>query len=300
MDNIRQLAGGDEPADWTGFSNVNELDQWVETIFETAKASTVLLPHVVRYDSPRTVHVPYTARTTSEWATGVTDVTSSGTTQYDVNYKTLTPVKYRTMMPVSRATLGECTWSAEADIKKRLAHRCALKLDKICWAGFDDAALDSDGDYQAAGSALSTGTNVNVGTALSVDNIVDGIDGILQNNYVANTIILRAEHHADLLKESTFINAAEHGDASVIKTGKIANFLGCDVMVSENIPEDSSDYTLSFVFDDSASAVANIPNEFELESHLYWRTDVVEFCAGLKGVAAQLETGASAVLYGSA
>jgi len=299
MDDIRVLAGGARESDWTGMSS-GDIQEWATTIWESATASTLMLPHVVRYDSPRTIEVPYTKRQTSDWATGTTDATTSGTTNYDVDDIKLTPVKYRTLLQMQRESLALATWSVEADIRKRLAHRCALKLDKLLYSGFDDGTESSDGDFDCAGSSVDTGTNTSVGTALSVDNIVDAIDGIRQNNYVPNTMGLRAEHHADLLKESTFISAAEHGDASVLQSGIIAHFLGLNVFVSENIPEDSSDYTLSFVWDDTAAIVANIPNVFELEPHLYWRTDNVEFCAAIRAVADQLDGNAAATLYGSA
>ena len=297
METIRELTGATEN-DWTGTSTGDILG-WAGEIFETAVASTVLLPHVLRYDSPRSVHVPFTSRQASTWVTGATDAASSGSTAYDMDDITLAPVKSRTLLQVNREAIDIATWSVEADVRKRLAHRIALKLDEICWEGMDDAVLSSS-KYQVAGSGVDTGTNVSVGTALSVDNIVDAIDGISANNYEANTIILRSEHHADLLKESTFINAAEHGDATVLRSGKIANFLGCNVYVSNNIPEDSGSLTLSFCFDDTGAIAANIPQEMELDSHLYWRTDNLEFTAAVRGIAAQMDENAAACLYGSA
>ena len=299
MDDMRQLAGGAIENDWTGTST-GDINQWATTIFETEVKSTVLLPHVVRYDAPRTVNVPTTTRQSSTWVTGKGNAATHGTTNYDMTDIVLSPVQYRTLMMINREALEIATWSVEADVRKRLAYRTALKLDNLCYTGFDDAAaLSSSGTFTVAGSAMDTNgaTNVDAGTALSVDNILDAIDYIDQNDYHANTIIIPPAWHADLRKESTFINAAEHGDASVIRTGKIANFVGCDIYVSSNIPVDLVGAAVGFVFDDTSAIVANVPHEFDLESHLYWRTDNIEFCASLRGVAKQLDEKAAVTLY---
>jgi len=299
MDDIRQLTGPNE-GDWTGTST-GDVQEWATSIWETAMQQTVCLPHVVRYDSPRTIEVPFTSRQASTWVTLGHDAASTGSTEYDIDDIKLTPVKYRTLLKVARESIDLATWSIEQDVRKRLAYRTALKVDMLCYAGLDDGVHDQTNNrYDCAGSAVDTGTNVSVGTAMTIDHLVDGIDGIRQNSYYANAIFLRAEHHGDLLKESNFLSSAQHGDASVLKSGVISRVLGCDVYVSENIPEDSGSLTLSFIIDDSSAIVGNFPNTFTLEPHLYWRTDRVEFCASCRGVAAQLDGNAAACLYGSA
>jgi len=300
MDDIRQLAGQMEGS-WTGTSE-GDIQEWATSIWESATKQTVCLPHVVRYDSPRTVEVPFTSRQSSNWKTHFHDTSlSTGSTAYDIDDIKLTPLKYRTLLKISREAIDVATWSVEQDIRNRLAYRAALKVDMLCYAGLDDGTHDQTNNlYDCAGNAVDTGTNVSVGTAMTIDHLVDGIDGIRQNSYYANTMFLRAEHHADLLKESNFLSAAQHGDASVLKSGVISRVLGCNVYVSENIPEDSGSLTLSFIIDDSSAIVGNFPNTFTLEPHLYWRTDTIEFCASCRGVAKQLDGNAAACLYGSA
>lgn len=297
MKNIIELSGGATEDSWTGTA-AGDIDAWAGEIFETAENMAALLPHTVRFDSDRTIHIPVTYPQSGDWVSGTTDAASSGTTLYDIKVVTLTPVKYRTLMPIQREAIELATWSIENDIRNRLARRTALKLDQICWGGFDDQVVTaSTNRFQATGANLNVGTHVDYGTALSVDNIVDAIDGIREYNYNPNTIIIPASLHKDLLKESTFISAAEHGDRSVIESGKIARFLGCDVIISNNVPKDSDNATLGFVFDDTAAVAACVPHEFELESYLYWRTDNIEFVASFRADAKQLDGNAEAVLY---
>jgi len=297
MDSIRTLAGATEN-DWTGMST-GEIEQWAASIFETATKKTKLLPHVRRYDAPRTIQVPFTSRQSSNWVTGATDASSGGITQYDVDHITLSPVKYRTLMPINREAIEIATWSVEEDIRSRLAYRTALKLDEVCYRGFDDADL-SGGKFAVTGGNIDTngGTNVDYGTALSVDNLVDAIDYVKANDYTPNTILITSSMEADLRKESLFLNAAEAGKP-MMAVGSLQGqeFLGCRFEISNNIPRDSANKEVGFVFDDTAAIAANIPHEFELESHLYWRTDNVEFVASFRGVARQLDEKAAVTLY---
>lgn len=280
-------------------------EEWAYEIFLDAQKKAVMLPLIKRrYDSVRKVTVPVQTITATTWTSTVAaDVTGgSSEQQYDATGIALDPEEYRTYMPMARKSIEEATWGVEADIRNRLTNAGALKLDTEIWTCLDDAALSS-GKWQEAGETLAhchDANNVDYDTALSVDNVIDSIyniGGTTFGFFEADSAVVTHAMIKELVKLSTFTNAAEFGNREFLQTGKFSYFLGLNWYLSGNIPQDSGSTDCGFIFDSDAFLIGNVPHEFELASELNRETDCWRYFVKLKMDFKVGEPEAASVLY---
>lgn len=279
-------------------------EEWAYSIFDDAHKTAEFLPTIVkRYDSPRKVTVPKKTFTSSDWVSTISaNARTSGSTKYDATGFALDPVDYRTTMAIGRKSLEEATWAVETDVRDRLVTAVALKLDTQAWAALDDSWVDGT-KFDVAGEALAnthTANAVDWGTALSVDNIIDGIYNVKNTSYSfykPTDAQVTAAMVKELVKASTFINAAEFGNRSFLQTGEFATFLGLNFHISGNIPQDSGSTDVGLVYDRRYYMTANIPHEFELATARRYETDEIEWFAKCKGAFHVGDGESGSVLY---
>ena len=280
-------------------------EEWAYEIFLDAQKKAVMLPLVKRrYDSPRKVTVPVQTITATTWTSTVAaDVTGGSSQQlYDATGIALDPVEYRTYMPMARKSIEEATWGVEADLKQRLTNATALKIDTEIFTCLDSNGLSS-GAYQAGGESLDatyTTNAENYDTALSVDNIINAIYAIGGTTYgffEADSAVVTHAMVKELVKLSTFTNAAEFGNREFLQTGRFSYFLGLNWYLSGNIPQDSGSTDVGLIFDSNAFVIGNVSHEFELASELNRETDCWRYFAKCKAAFAVGEKEAGVVLY---
>lgn len=279
-------------------------EEWAYGIFEDAIKTATFFPTIVRrYDSPRKVTVPIQTITSSDWVSTIAaNVRDAGSTKYDATGKALDPVEYRTTMAIGRKSLEEATWGVAADVRSRLVNAVALKLDTLAWAGLDDSWTDGT-KYDVAGESLANctaGNAVDWDTALTVENIIDCIYNVKNTSYSffkPTDCQVTASMVKELVKSSTFINAAEFGNRSFLETGEFANFLGLRFHISGNIPQDSGSTDIGLVYDRNYFVIANVPHEFELATNRRYETDEIEWFAKCKGAFNTGDSESGAVLY---
>jgi hypothetical protein len=279
-------------------------EEYAYEIFEDAQAIATFFPTIIRrYDSPRKITVPKQEFTTADWSSTIAEnVRSYGSTKYDAGGTTLDPVDYRTVMAVGRKSIEEATWGVEADVRDRLVNYVALKLDTEAWTCLHGAALSSS-KYAAAGESLSSTYHPNAvdyDTGLSVDNTIDAIYNIRNatyNRFQATDAQVTAATVKELVKESTFVNAAEFGNREFLQRGEFATFLGLRWEISGNIPQDSGSTDIGLIYDRRRYIIANVPHEFELATARRYETDEIEWFAKCKAAFKIGAKKAGAVLY---
>jgi len=306
MESIKELTAGSNIDAWD--TNYLPPEEWAHEIFTDAEKNAVMLKYVNRYDSPRKITIPVRQIQASEWTStvgaNVFTASSSASTQYDATGIALDPVEYRTYMPIARKSIEEATWSVEADVRKRLAQRAALKLDTEIWTCLDSNGLSS-GKYQAGGESLdktNTSNAVDYGTALTVENIVDAIYNIRSTaynapEYIPDVCVITPGMMKGLMKESTVISAAEYGGRAPLSSGVLSEMLGLDFVISSNVPQDSGSTDIGLVFASPVYFVGNVPHEFEIASELRRETDEVCFFVKVKCAFAVGDKDGGAVLY---
>lgn len=281
--------------------------EWALGIFEDAMKTATLVPDIIRrYDSPRKVTVPVQQIQSAEWSSTVSQnidtTTVAGSTKYDATGIPLDPVEYRTVMRIARKSLDEATWSVAADVQRLLTNVIALKLDTEGWTGLSTSALSS-GKYQAGGETLENTTTthaVDYGTALTVDNVIDAIYNVKNTSYGffrPNRAHVTAAMVKELVKSSTFINAAEFGNDSFVRTGEFANFLGLQWKLSGNIPQDSGSTDIGLIFDNRYYLIANIPIDYEIDTDRMYGPDQIGFYCKCKAAFAVGDKESGSVLY---
>lgn len=279
-------------------------EEWAGSIFEDAQAESPMLQFVKRrYDAPRKIIVPVQNHQSATWtSTAAADVRGTAELDYSAQGIALDPVRYRTMTPITRDSLEEATWGVEQDVRNRLKNAVLLKFNALIYSTLDGTAM-SGGNYQTAGESLSntyTGSAVDYGTALSADNIIDAIynvRSVSKNFYKPNRVCLSAGLMKDLVKESSFLSAAEFGGRDVITGGIFSKALGCTFHIMGDMPQDSGSTDLGFVFDDNYYWIGNVPHEFELIPNFRKETDEMEFFIYIKAAFSVGDKEAGAVLY---
>jgi len=280
-------------------------EEWAGSIFEDAQAEAPMLQFVKRrYDSPRKVTVPVQDINDATWtSTAARDVRSnSDDMDYSAQGIALDPTRYRTMSLVTRDSIEEASWGVEQDIRNLLKNATLLKLNELIYTTLDDAALSS-GDYQEAGESLAYTTTahaVDYGTEMDVDDVIDGIYAVRstsKNFYKPNRFITAAAAMKSLVKDSSFLSAADYGNRNVINTGVMSNALGVSFHIMGDMPQDSGSTDIGLCFDDNHFFIGNVPHEFELIPNFNKATDCMEFFIYMKAAFSVGDSESGCVLY---
>jgi len=279
--------------------------EWAAGIFEDA-VKTAVLPSLIkrRYDSMRRVMVPQSQIGATVWTSTIGGTTETTSIQsYGATAIPLDPVEYRTAMWIARKSLDEATWGLEADVRYRLTNAAALKLDTEAWTCLSTSALSAT-KYQTTGELLEntdyTNNAVNWKPVLTPDMVVDSIYAVKNTSggfFHPNQAVVTPAMVKDLIKNSIFINAAEWGNDSVVKSGVFSTFLGLNWHLSSNIPQDSGSTDIGIIFDDGFFFVANIPTFLEIDSWRRYYTDEIGFFAKVKAAFSVGDKQAGSVLY---
>ncbi len=172
---------------------------------------------------------------------------------------------------------------AEVKFDKALAEDCVPDLiNKINQAfargyeyDFDDRVLAW---LESPATAIG-GTMVSTGV-LAGTKIASLMGSFRAATHEPKYLIIHPVQEAQLLQDDQFVNAATYGDNSVIKSGRVWNYLGLDIVMSPQIVATGGTYR-SFMISDKAIGVAN-KRDFSIDSYYHPPSRVQYFIAGAR------------------
>ena len=301
----RTYAWGSLQGDWTDSGSLLPVSEWASDILgqgleQSTFVSSIPKPLMRRANKKQLfLKSNVTTDVSSLWATNVQDAHSY---EHALDYDTcsIDPVEYRTITPVAYETLDEIDMvGLEADIRKQLEYATAQKLTWMAYSKLDDEDIQSDGEWNVAGSALNycNDNTVDWDTQLTIDNLLSGVDAIVADLYKPSDCFLPPALYIDLFSESQFRNAAEYGSGEQIKTGVLPKFMGVTFHLDSMMPDDSSSNDVGIMADMRFFEGFVLAKDGRITVHDRWNTGEFDFCLNVKCGATVIQEKAGCAFY---
>ena len=143
----------------------------------------------------------------------------------------LTPLPYKSSVKIAEEVVEFLDIDVIADINDKIAEVLAQYEDVQILS----SAVTNAGNAVYGGDATSAGT-LNVGDIISTDLFANAITEIEADRYHPDVCFIHTRHKNVFIKDSQFISAAEFGDNKVVKTGQIGEYLGVNMITTNNVP----------------------------------------------------------------
>lgn len=258
---------------------------WLKEIIDAAKKKHYLVQALYETEAApgqKDVVIPYRKKYlgSSDWASVASEGQAVNYTKLN-NFegKVLTPVDKSWGVAISNRAVRVSAIDVVKQAQQELIYRAGDVVDKEAFEALtsktNQATSTSAGAQWLYGGDARLDSELSNGDVLTTDMIAEAREMLMSttckywDTTSAGDIQTSAEEknpwepednepfvlyispaqYTALLKDSQFVNAAEYGDSEVIKTGRIARYLGIEIVVSNNVPR----YTTSDSCPDGSS-----------------------------------------------
>ena len=171
--------------------------------------------------------------------------------------------EYGQLISITYSVLEDMSPDIVAAIEEMFVEAAKLKEDEVILSRLEEVGPDELAAVLIAGGKASE-ADLTASDVLTPELIAKAIGAILAEGYLVRpgdlTLVVHPKQYQDLLQNSQFTNAAALGSPEVVRTGRLTQYMGVNIIVSTKVPTStSSDGTTTyhaFVFHRDAVALA--------------------------------------------
>lgn len=227
---------------------------WSKVLEDHAKANLVVAPLGVYDDSLLNnggdiLHKTIRGEITADDLTESTAITPSAMSYTQVN---VTPSEVGAAVAVTRKELKRAFFNVMQDKMEELGYGLAKKKDaKVI------AALVAGAGNTVVANDVSV-ASIDTSDTIDTDDIAEARGKLRRNDFGAKYLVIHPDCEKSLLKLSDFIDASVYGGREAVLNGEIGKYLGMKVLVTSQIPRNSTTTTArdNLMLDERAFIVA--------------------------------------------
>jgi len=171
--------------------------------------------------------------------------------------------EYGQLISITYSILEDMSSDIVAAIEDMFVEAAKLKEDEVILSRLEEVSSDELAAIIIAGGKTSE-AELTASDVLTPELIAKAIGAVLAEGYLVRpgdlTLVVHPKQYQDLLQNAQFTNAAALGSAEVVRTGRLTQYMGINIVVSTKTPmSTSSDGTTTyhaFVFHKDAVALA--------------------------------------------
>mgnify|MGYP000097141582 CR=1 FL=1 len=171
--------------------------------------------------------------------------------------------EYGQLISITYSILEDMSSDIVAAIEEMFVEAAKLKEDEVILSKLEDMGSDELAAVLIAGDKASE-DELTASDVLTPELIAKAVGAVLAKGYIVRpgdlTLVIHPKQYQDLLQNAQFTNAAALGSAEVVRTGRLTQYMGVNIVVSTKIPiGTSTDGTATyhaFVFHRDAIALA--------------------------------------------
>ena len=171
--------------------------------------------------------------------------------------------EYGQLISITYSVLEDMSPDIVSAIEEMFVEAAKLKEDEVILSRLEAVGSDELAATLVAGDKASE-ADLTASDVLTPELIARAIGAILAEGYLVRpgdlTLVVHPKQYQDLLQNAQFTNAAALGSPEVVRTGRLTQYMGVNIVVSTKVPTGtSSDGTTTyhaFVFHRDAVALA--------------------------------------------
>lgn len=240
-------------ASGTGAAFINP-ELWVRSIEEFAKAKIVMAPLGRAYNdlvgqAGGSLNIQFNDEIS---ASAVAEATAITPSSFGYTQVVFTPSEIAVAVAITRKERIRSIQDIMAEKTRDMGYALAKKKDSTIIA-----ALVAGAGTQVTANGTDVGS-ITLSDTLDNADIADAITAIRVNDYQARYIVIHPKQENSLIKLSDFIDASIYGGREVVMNGEIGKYLGLRVLVTTQIPQNTTTATAydGLVLDQDAFGIA--------------------------------------------